>query len=488
MSQSVGGVEVRSTSGAWLTGATIVDYCDNKITVAFDKNADKANEAFDVENVRFAAANVTQDMDVAFSSGDQCELYRAEDQGWFPGTVVNTKGGFYVCEFELNGQLTKDVVDAADLRQPNTNQSLSSQSFTRAVVDVPSDLHDYCANTGSIHADFQRACEAFSCEYTNGQLILLAEKNITKRVEMLREFHMKNLQQKMRLAERMVGLNQTLAENKLMAESHIEKFVVDADLVRFVVGKGGVNIKRARKVEGVMKIDIADNVISIYAKTSEAGKAARQILEFEEEYFLVPRRLVSRIVGQKGKSIQEIIEKSAILKIKILTAEEGRNAQVEGADDPDKTAFKFVGTKDACVNAIALMDYIIKSQQDIDTLLGETGKIEGQIKTYRGGSLASSGYNSEPTSPKANQSQQSKPTKPNQQQRGKQQNNQNGERRPRPQTGNAQRKNERPNNNRQSTSGQPNKQVTVPAMTLDDFIEVKSRKSKKQQQQQQVAA
>ena len=66
---------------------------------------------------------------------------------------------------------------------------------------------------------------------------------------------------------------------------------------------------------------------------------------------------------------QEIIEKSAILKIKILTAEEGRNAQVEGADDPDKTAFKFVGTKDACVNAIALMDYIIKSQQDIDTLL-----------------------------------------------------------------------------------------------------------------------
>ena len=63
---------------------------------------------------------------------------------------------------------------------------------------------------------------------------------------MLREFHIKNLQQKMRLAERMVGLNQTLAENKLMAESHVEKFVVDADLVRFVVGKGGVNIKRAR--------------------------------------------------------------------------------------------------------------------------------------------------------------------------------------------------------------------------------------------------
>lgn len=121
MSQSVGGVEVRSTSGAWLTGATIVDYCDNKITVAFDKNADKANEAFDVENVRFAAANVTQDMDVAFSSGDQCELYRAEDKGWFPGTVVNTKGGFYVCEFELNGQLTKVTIELKYEKRPFYN-------------------------------------------------------------------------------------------------------------------------------------------------------------------------------------------------------------------------------------------------------------------------------------------------------------------------------------------------------------------------------
>ena len=45
---------------------------------------------------------------------------------------------------------------------------------------------------------------------------------------------------------------------------------------------------------------------------------------------------------------------------------------------------------------------------------GETGKIEGQIKTYRGGSLASSGYQSEPTSPKENKNQQSKPSKSNQ--------------------------------------------------------------------------
>ena len=105
--------------GAWTTGATIVDYENNKITVKFD--SDRPNEAFSVENVRFAS-KVTQDnevryskcgskvrhaLQVTFQTGDVCELYRESDNGWFKGTVVNTKGCFYVCEFYQNGQPTK---------------------------------------------------------------------------------------------------------------------------------------------------------------------------------------------------------------------------------------------------------------------------------------------------------------------------------------------------------------------------------------------
>ena len=67
--------------------------------------------------------------------------------------------------------------------------------------------------------------------------------------------------------------------------------------------------------------------------------------------------------------IKEIIAKSGILKIKIMSVEDALSANVEGADDPDRTAFKFVGTKSSCENAIALMDFIVKSQQDIDQLL-----------------------------------------------------------------------------------------------------------------------
>ena len=107
MSQTVSGVEVRSVSGAWLTGATIVDYENSQITVAFDA-AEKPNQVYDVSDVRFASAKITQDSEADFAIGDECELFRSENEGWFLGTVVNTKGGFYVVEFDLSGQTTKE--------------------------------------------------------------------------------------------------------------------------------------------------------------------------------------------------------------------------------------------------------------------------------------------------------------------------------------------------------------------------------------------
>ena len=185
------------------------------------------------------------------------------------------------------------MIDAVDLRKPNENKPLSVESFSRVVVNLPTDLHEYCQANDHVHADFIKACKAMSCRYDDGKLILLAQSDIVKRVEMMQEFHIKNLQQKMKLAERMVGLNQTLAENRMIAEASVEKFSVDSDMVRFVVGQKGVNIKQARynlrssstitdfnlfrKVEGVMRIDINDNVVSIFAKTAEAAKQARQV-------------------------------------------------------------------------------------------------------------------------------------------------------------------------------------------------------------------
>ena len=53
--------------------------------------------------------------------------------------------------------------------------------------------------------------------------------------------------------------------------------------------------------------------------------------------------------------------------MKVLTKQDAIDMQIEGADETT-AAFKFVGTKNNIENAKALMDYLITSHQELDTL------------------------------------------------------------------------------------------------------------------------
>ena len=63
---------------------------------------------------------------------------------------------------------------------------------------------------------------------------------------MIKEFHINNLSQKMKLAERLTEVQEKLEQSKLVAESSCEKFNVDPELIKFVVGAKGSNIQKAR--------------------------------------------------------------------------------------------------------------------------------------------------------------------------------------------------------------------------------------------------
>ena len=74
----------------------------------------------------------------------------------------------------------------------------------------------------------------------------MSRKNVSRRVEMIQEFHIKNLMQKMHLAGRVTEAQKHLEQSKLVAESNCEKFTVDSELLKFVVGSKGINIQKAR--------------------------------------------------------------------------------------------------------------------------------------------------------------------------------------------------------------------------------------------------
>ena len=62
------------------------------------------------------------------------------------------------------------------------------------------------------------------------------------------------------------------------------------------------------------------------------------------------------------------MDKSKIIKAVVLTKEDAAGSGIEGVDEVT-TAFKFIGTKSNISNARALMDYIVHSHKEIDSIM-----------------------------------------------------------------------------------------------------------------------
>ncbi|VDM02396.1 unnamed protein product [Schistocephalus solidus] len=275
------------------------------------------------------------------------------------------------------------VVEHEQVRPQNTQKTMSVSDFHTCILEVPKELENLFQEQQNL-LHIVRTCgpSMLVCKVTpeiqlpNGCQVNLEDETKAYflvictsaegifKAQTLGPEIARMLRQKFAILHQIDELNRKLKENQAGKNDSFfhEEFPVSPDLIGQSIGARGANIRRARALDGVVSVVLRPETCTfkVVGKTKEAVESAKKVLEYATEIMQVPQEYVSRIIGQKNRHIQALVDRIGLARIRVQSAEE--------ATVPNCVPFAFTGTRSAINDAKLLINFNIENLKEIDRL------------------------------------------------------------------------------------------------------------------------